>query len=288
MRPEWPGAGTASSSHDFMHCKDCGLVQLNPMPDPRAQADFHSSHYDGAAPPERLGKMSPEHSRKRLYSAKYQKWAAGLLRDLAAHISPQRSAPLRLLEIGAASGGILKAARDLGMIPTGVEVSAEVAAIGIRELQLDIRVGLVEEMNLPSGGFDILILQDVIENVPSPASLMKESARLLAPGGVIYIHTVNVESRTAAEAGSEFFLADATGGHVVLFSPGTLARYVTTNGLRVLETTTGGYRILQRECDRAAVRGLKRRWIRLRENIGHRLVKNTLRGHFVTVIAQKS
>ena len=52
-------------------------------------------------------------------------------------------------------------------------------------------------------------------------------------------------------------------------------------------TATGGYRIMQRECDRAAVRGLKRRWVRLRENIGHRLVRNTLRGHFVTVIAQK-
>ncbi len=270
-----------------MRCGNCGLVQLNPVPEPGAQADFHSSHYDGAAPPERLAKMSPEHSRKRLYSPKYQKWAAGQLRDLAARVSPPRSAPLRLLEVGAASGGILNAARGLGMIPTGVEVSAEAAAFGINELKLDIRVGLVEEMNLPAGGFDILILQDVIEHVPSPASLMKECTRLLAPGGVIYIHTVNVESRTAAEAGKEFFLADATGGHVVLFSPETLGRHAASTGLRVLETTTGGYRIMQRECDRAAVRGLKRRWVRLRENIGHRLVRNTLRGHFVTVIAQK-
>jgi SAM-dependent methyltransferase len=230
--------------------------------------------------------LDPEISRKRLYAPVFQRWAKGLIRRLASSIAPSRSGPLRLLEVGCASGGILKAARDLGVAPVGVEVSPEAAAYGRREELLEIHIGLLEQLGFPAGSFDIVLLHDVIEHVPSPLNLLRECVRLLAGGGVLCLNTVNVESATARYAGWSFYLADSAGGHLVLFSPGTLKRYCKKLGLEVVAIETRGFRLVQREIDRPRMRWT-RPFVRLAENLVHEVVKWTGRGHFVLLIARK-
>lgn len=284
----WPDARIGSASYGYVTCGECGLVFCNPLPNPSDQAAFHRDQYaaDASAEPERLHKMDPEHSRQRLYSPAYQRWAKGLLERLASRAPAERSGQIRFLEVGCASGGILKAARELGMSPVGVEVSPEAAAYGRREEKLDIRIGLLEQLGLPAASFDIVLLHDVVEHVPSPMSLLRECVRLLARGGILCLHTVNVESATARYAGKDFYLADVTGGHIVLFSPSTLKRYGAVLGLEVLALETRGFRLVQREGDRERM-GWRRPFVRLAENLGHELVKRTGRGHFVLLIARK-
>lgn len=284
----WPDARIGSASYGYMTCGECGLVFCNPLPNSSDQAAFHRDQYaaDADAEPERVHKMDPEQSRQRLYSPAYQRWAKGLLERLASHVPPELNGPIRFLEVGCASGGILKAARDLGMRPVGVEVSPEAAAYGLRQEKLDIRIGLLEQLGLLAGSFDMVLLHDVVEHVPSPMNLLRECVRLLSPGGVLCVHTVNVESATAKRAGRHFYLADVTGGHLVLFSPGTLKRYGGALGLEILALETRGFRLVQRESDRRQM-GWMRPFIRLAENLGHELVKWTNRGHFVLLIARK-
>jgi SAM-dependent methyltransferase len=170
--------------------------------------------------------------------------------------------------------------------PTGVEVSREAAEFGLEHEKLDIRIGQLQDLRLPDASFDIVLLHDVIEHVPAPLDLLRECVRLLMPGGVICLHTVNVDSATARFAGHRFYLADTTGGHAVLFSPRTLRRYCKLLGLEPLTMETRGFRIVQNEHDRKSM-GWKRGIVRLAENIGHEWVKLTNRGHFVLLVARR-
>ena len=285
----WPDAAKGSASEGYVTCLNCGLVYCRELPT-SDMAEFHNQQYaspSATLEPDRLHKLDPEHSRKRLFAPAYQQWAQKLLKELVDQTKSEKKGSVRVLEVGCAAGGILKAARDLGMDAVGTEVSAEAASFGIQQEKLDIRIGLLEDLKLPAASFDIVLLHDVIEHVPSPMHVMKECARLLKPGGVLGAHTVNVDALTVDFAGSDFFLADTTGGHVVLFTPDTLEKYSRALGLFPLSTKTRGFRIVQRERDRKEMKGLRKACIRLVENIGHELVKRSNRGHFVMLVARK-
>ncbi|HEY8240728.1 MAG TPA: methyltransferase domain-containing protein [Kiritimatiellia bacterium] len=286
----WPNAVASSAAAGYVTCSSCGLVYDATPRDEAGHAAFHANQYAGDETqliPDRLHKLDPEHARRRQFSVAYQEWARDLLGELRDMLPPERRAGTRFVDVGCASGGVVKAARDAGMVAAGTEVSVEAATYGIEREGLDLRIGMLEDLNLPEASFDIVFLHDVIEHVPSPMNLLKSCARILAPGGVICVHTVNVDSWTAATAKDKFFLADTTGGHTVLFSPATLRRYNTSAGLETVSVTTRGFRIVQRERDRDKMRGFKRAAIRLAENIGHELVKPLGKGHFVMVIGRK-
>jgi SAM-dependent methyltransferase len=53
----------------------------------------------------------------------------------------------------------------------------------MRAQGLDTRLGLTQELDLPSGGFDVVSAIEVLEHVPDPDALIAEAARLLRPGG---------------------------------------------------------------------------------------------------------
>jgi 2-polyprenyl-3-methyl-5-hydroxy-6-metoxy-1,4-benzoquinol methylase len=288
QRKTWPDAAPGSASAGYVTCLECGLVFANPLP-AGDMAAFHSEQYvarDAGAEPDRLHKLDPEHSRRRLFSESYQRWARGLLEDLSRQTQVAGSGARRFLEVGCGAGGVVKAARDLGWPAVGTEVSAAAAEHAIHKEGLDIRVGLLEDLRLPERSFDIVLLHDVIEHVPSPMRLLGECARLLSAGGVLAAHTVNVDAVTVDCAGGNFFLADTTGGHCVLYTPATLRRYCAALGLEVVSIRTRGFRLVQRERNRERM-GWKRVFIRLAENIGHEVVKRTGRGHFVMLVARK-
>jgi 2-polyprenyl-3-methyl-5-hydroxy-6-metoxy-1,4-benzoquinol methylase len=286
----WPAAPAGSAAEGYVTCRSCGLVYDATQRDTSDHAKFHAEQYAAGATehvPDRLHKLDPEHARKRQFAEPYQRWARDLIENLRDLLPKDRRGKARFIDVGCASGGVVKAARDLGLAACGTEVSPEAAAFAVREHGLDVRIGILEDLKLPEGSFDILFLHDVIEHVPSPMQLMKECARLLAPGGVMCVHTVNVDSWTAATAQDEFFLADTTGGHTVLFSPSTLRRYNESVGLETVRVSTRGFRVVQRERDRKELRGPRRAAIRLTENIGHELVKPLGKGHFVMVVGRK-
>jgi SAM-dependent methyltransferase len=252
--------------------------------------EFHRRQYAAEAgddTPRRIGKHDPEYSRRKQYAPEYQRKAARLLRRAASFCAPAGAGPVRYLEVGCASGGMLKAARDRGFAATGVEISAEAAAYGLNHERLDIRIGRMEEHRFADSAFDLVMVYDVLEHVSSPAALLTECARVLAPGGALCVHTACGErSWTARLAGHRYFLADPSGGHIVLFSPGTLRRYVERAGLEVAGVSTHGFRWIQTEAERAR-HGLCRRLARPLENAAHELARLFGGGHFVFLFARK-
>ncbi len=147
----------------------------------------------------------------------------------------------RLLEIGCASGWLLKHAAERGWKVTGVEYSADAAAHA-QQLGVDVHVGALEDAKLPAGGFDLVYMGDVLEHVPDCRDTSERVAALLAPGGHFYLRgpiTTNTLARQLAlqayaTLGRSITLREPP-YHLWEFTPTSLRRLMKQVGLKVVE-----------------------------------------------------
>jgi SAM-dependent methyltransferase len=153
--------------------------------------------------------------------------------DSLPHYSPGH----RALEIGCGSGSVLGFLKYYGWQVAGVELS-EVAAIRAKsELDIDVFVGDLCDAPFEPNSFDFIRMSHVIEHLPEPLETLRMVARLLKPGGTVYIETPNVNSFACKKFGRHWFAWEAP-RHLYLFTPATLERTVTAAGLKMKELRT--------------------------------------------------
>jgi SAM-dependent methyltransferase len=102
---------------------------------------------------------------------------------------------MRVLEIGAGEGGVLKAFVNKGCIGVGVELEAQRVVNGSLWLKDDIEnrkisffVKDIYDADIADlgGKFDLIVLKDVIEHIHDQQKLIEKLKSFLKPGGVIY------------------------------------------------------------------------------------------------------
>jgi SAM-dependent methyltransferase len=93
----------------------------------------------------------------------------------------------RILEIGCAYGFFLELVRQDYPASVGLDVSSAGVAHA-RRLGLDAREGDLDSLRL-DGDFDAVCLWDTIEHLPNPGAVIQRSARLLVPGGHLFLST---------------------------------------------------------------------------------------------------
>ena len=102
--------------------------------------------------------------------------------------------PGRLLDVGCSYGAFMLLAQLAGWKTSGVELSKSVAQFARDERHLDVFTGTVEQAAYPERYFDAVTLWDVIEHLDDPVSTMAEIHRIMAPGGILVVFTINQES----------------------------------------------------------------------------------------------
>lgn len=155
------------------------------------------------------GKFRPLH--------KFNPVRLGFIREtLTDHfrLDPKAHKPLeglRLLDIGCGGGLVSVPMCRLGARVTGVDASEEniktasVHASGIG-LKIDFRAGAVE--GLAESGeppFDVVLTLEVVEHVADPHAFLETCAKLVRPGGIMIIATIN---RTAKARALALFAAE--------------------------------------------------------------------------------
>ncbi|HZZ34486.1 MAG TPA: bifunctional 2-polyprenyl-6-hydroxyphenol methylase/3-demethylubiquinol 3-O-methyltransferase UbiG [Caulobacteraceae bacterium] len=104
---------------------------------------------------------------------------------------------LRLLDVGCGGGLLSEPMARLGFAVTGIDPSAEgvraaAAHAADQGLAIDYQATTVEAL-LEAGGaeFDMVLNMEAIEHVADPGAFLRDSARLLAPGGLMVLATLN-------------------------------------------------------------------------------------------------
>jgi 2-polyprenyl-6-hydroxyphenyl methylase/3-demethylubiquinone-9 3-methyltransferase len=120
---------------------------------------------------------------------------------------------LNVLDIGCGGGLISEPLARLGARVTGIDPGDTNIAIarGHAEpqgLSLDYRVATVEDLAAEARAFDAVVCLEVVEHVPDAGAFVKECARLVRPGGIMILSTINrtLKSYALAIVAAEYVL----------------------------------------------------------------------------------
>lgn len=106
-------------------------------------------------------------------------------------------AGLTLLDVGCGGGLIAEPMRRLGFAVTAVDASSEnigTARAHADQQGLDIayRAATVEQLEAEGAGpFDVVLTMEVIEHVADPEAFVRACSRLVKPGGLMIVATLN-------------------------------------------------------------------------------------------------
>ena len=212
---------STSKTFTLYSCEACRCLFLHPMPDSREIERFYPADYWWNA--RRSGGL------KKLESV-YRKLA---LRDHIAFIT--RAAGDRsvdVLDVGCGSGTLLGLLKQRGFRVTGLDFSAEAAAIAKAENGVDVAVGTLEEAHFPAESFDVVTLFHVMEHVTTPRQVLAEVSRVLKPNGVAILQVPNIESWQFKIFGARWYGLDIP-RHVIDYSRNSMLKLLADSGFVV-------------------------------------------------------
>jgi len=150
-----------------------------------------------------------------------------------AHMYLKDLTPGRLLDVGCGDGLFLNRMRQRGWKVDGCDFDPAALKSARTKYGLELRLGDVKSIALPSGSLDAITLYHVVEHVPDPIEVFAECWRLLTPGGRLVMATPN-----SLSDGHARFKACWRGleppRHLHLFSPHTLAECARRTQFEVL------------------------------------------------------
>lgn len=210
-----PGYGR---HHTIVECAHCGLVYTNPRLDGSQILDSYEAVEDPLYLEERDGRVL----------------------TFERHLKPLEklhAPPGRLLDVGAYTGVFVEIAAKHGWEATGVEPS-HWAVEQARAQGLNMIEGTLATSGLADASIDVVTMWDVIEHLTDPLAEVQQAYRLLKPGGLLVVHTMDIDSLFARLLGGRWpWLMEM---HVYYFSRRTLAALLTKAGLRVIRVEPQG------------------------------------------------
>lgn len=163
-----------------VRCQGCDLIRTNPRPTPEWKDHFYNPDYNGYA--ESQGRdfvYAPDLTRRVGY------------RRLLDFLRPDLPPSASLLDVGCASGLFVKEAVDRGIDAFGCDYSEEAIAYGRKHFNIQMFRSPAEAIDAPDNHYDVITLLQVFEHLPDPMRVLRELKRVLKPGGMLVLETVN-------------------------------------------------------------------------------------------------
>ncbi len=140
-----------------------------------------------------LARVAGDPALAELYEAKAHTYAAFGNGAIAAHARRLLAPGGRVLDVGCASGGLLALLRPHAGHLAGLELSPT-AARAAAQIGDEVVCGALEDPDLPlaAGGYDLVVLADVLEHLTDPAAGLARAAGWCRPGGAVLVSVPNV------------------------------------------------------------------------------------------------
>lgn len=210
----------AENGYQAVSCRSCGLLYVTPRPSG-----------DQISEATRIGMHQTEAGQLNLVAKRYPARIAALADRIRTMFRDEIAAgrPMRWLDVGAGFGETVEAA--MAALPAGSEVT------GVEPMQP--KVAAARALGLPivdtpladlSGGYDVISLINVFSHIPDFKDFGAQIARLLAPGGSVWIETGNVANVTRSQYPDRLYLPD----HLVFAGPEQMTRILSDLGLTVV------------------------------------------------------
>lgn len=148
---------------------------------------------------------------------------------------------LTVLDIGCGGGLVSEPVARLGATVTGIDPALENIEAARRhatsqDLSIDYRASLVEDLVAEGPTFDCVLCLEVVEHVPDVAAFLATCAKLVRPGGLMILSTINrtLKAYALAIVGAEYilrWLPVGTHQWERFVTPDELARHADAAGL---------------------------------------------------------
>ncbi len=236
--------GFVSGTWDLKRCTGCGLVAMDPLPQPEEIGAFYSDsdYYAHKSSASTFGDIRPTAIDRFVLRHRHGYPPAGtnpIARAAALLLSPWLSrddlpdwvGDGQALDIGCGVGAKLWRYQAFGWRVRGVELDDRAAEIG-RSHGIDIFSGELKEAGFPDRSFDFVRMSHVVEHVRSPLTVLREVRRILTPAGRAWMALPNIDSYCFKKFGADWYQIDLP-RHLYQFTPKTLQLMCEKAGLRV-------------------------------------------------------
>jgi 2-polyprenyl-3-methyl-5-hydroxy-6-metoxy-1,4-benzoquinol methylase len=188
---------TTDEQFQFVRCRSCGLVRLNPRPDISELGRIYPPDYYAYNLAAESGGVTNTMKRRM-----YQRRIESAVERLG------RTGPIRLLDVGCGDGRLLDwykgSAVGARLETHGIELSESAADVARRRGHRVVAGRFEVDRELEEGAFDLILAAHVIEHVEDPVGFAERAAALLAPGGMFVIATPNWDSVDARRLRGEW------------------------------------------------------------------------------------
>ena len=198
-------------------CTSCRAQYLNPMPSEQELGAFYPDEYYSHQPTAPPSKSVRDRVKR-------------LLLPLGTK-EPHFAAPGRFVDVGCGSGWMLDRYSDDGWDTVGVEYSESACTEG-RARGRDMRCGSLLDAGFGDQEFDYVRSNHSFEHLNNPHETLDEMARILKPGGTLFIGVPDTSGLMAKVFGPEWYYTGAP-VHTINYDRKNLGQLIEEHGFSV-------------------------------------------------------
>jgi 2-polyprenyl-3-methyl-5-hydroxy-6-metoxy-1,4-benzoquinol methylase len=214
----------------YQKCTSCGLIRIYPQTSDEQLNEIYQHDYNQIWGNDE----SVYRNLKKHLNLKLLKPAIDLVTNT---ITRERKKPIRLLDIGAATGMLMETAQELGCKVYGVEIGEKsVETLKNKFGNDNIVDGYFEQIDFESLGmynsFDIISMVDLLEHVRDPNRTLEQANLLLRDSGIVVCYIPNTASLAARILGRNWELYCSM--HLYSFSKQNLKMLFNKHGFEII------------------------------------------------------